>query len=393
MKRYQLCFFLLILVITSCLSFAQTKTIQLELNGRKYKGMHLRANLYYGLKSRSLDVRGHSTDGANWKFTIPDSIARYAQWYDIMGDYDPEQKKVFWATLLAVQQNDTIDGKGGRLLALYDEKMPVLRMKYVKSQAFELPSYQVSDSVTMENGQLIFDQFLLDSIVKGSDFAIELENSQVSTPFLYNDNAALIHALDSLSQKYPDSHYLMVQASIYAASRANKIEGKKIYNNFSEANKKNYWGERMKKYLYSFPFQNMELPTTTNLDKEERVIIDPKKYNLIVFSASWCGPCKEEIPILKEIYTDLKEKLDIVYISIDEPKTVAAWQKLMQTESIPWRSLNAHKDIDEMQRRYHVVFGIPCCLLVAPDGKAEFIDVRKIEDQQQLYRLFGVSKN
>ncbi len=386
-NKHQRYFLLLILGISSSMFFAQTKTIQFQLNGKKYESIHLKANLYYGLRSGSVDIKGHSTDGFNWKFTIPDSVSEYAQWYDILaGEYGPAQKKVSWITLLAVYQNDTIDGKGGRLLALYDQRMPVLQIKYVKSQVFDVPSYQVNDSVTMENGQLVFDQFLLDPIVKRSDFAIELENPQVSTPYLYNDNPALIHALDSLSMNYPDSHYLMMQASVYAASRASKTEGKKIYSNFSKANKETYWGERMKKYLYPFPFQNMELPTTSNLDKKEPVIIDPRKYNLLVFSASWCSPCKEEIPALKEIHADLKGKLQVVYISLDKMETVAAWQKLIQTESIPWRSLNAHKNIDEIERHYHVVFGIPCCLLVAPDGKAEFVDVRKAEDKQWLYQ-------
>ncbi|NLI36232.1 MAG: hypothetical protein GX416_06930 [Bacteroidales bacterium] len=111
----------------------------------------------------------------------------------------------------------------------------------------------MSDSLWMENGQLIIDQFLLSPIIEGSDFAIELENPQVSMPYLCDNNQAFIHALDSLSQKHPDSRYLMMQASIYAAFRANKMEGKNIYNNFSKANRNTYWGKRMKKVFVSFP--------------------------------------------------------------------------------------------------------------------------------------------
>lgn len=145
----------------------------------------------------------------------------------------------------------------------------------------------------------------------------------------------------------------------------------------------------MKKYLYTFKFQNMELPTSANLSNKEQVIIDSKKYNLIVFSASWCGPFRKEIPILKHIYNELNETLDIVYISIDEAKTVEAWQKLIQTEAIPWRSLNAYKNNNEVKEKYNIVFGIPCSLLVAPNGVAEFLDVRKAEDKQLLYQLVG----
>lgn len=137
----------------------------------------------------------------------------------------------------------------------------------------------------------------------------------------------------------------------------------------------------------------MKLPTSTNLKNEEQVIVDSKKYNLIVFSASWCEPCRKEIPILKQVYNDLNRKLDMVYISLDNVKTVAAWQKLINVESIPWRSLSAYENINKVQQQYNVVFGIPCILLVAPNGTAEFLDVRKAEDKQRLYQLLGNSSN
>jgi len=393
MKKYQLYLSFLVFVISSNLSSAQTKIIQLQLDGKKYETMSLKANLY-GLNKQSVEVKGQSNDGYYWKFAIPDSIVSHTQWYDIRtGEYNPLQKKVFEVSLMAIFQNDTIDGNTGRLIPLYDEKMPVLQMQYVKSKIINESSYQITDSLWMENGQLIIDQFLLSPIIKGSDFAIELENPQVSMPYLCDNNQAFTHTLDSLSQKHPDSRYLMMQASVYTVFRANKMEGKNIYNNFSKANRNTYWGKRMKKYLYPFQFQNMELPTSANLNNKERVIIDSKKYNLIVFSASWCGPCREEIPILKHIYNDLNAKLDIVYISIDEAKAVEAWQKLIQMEAIPWRSLNAYKNNNKVKKQYNLVFGIPCSLLVAPNGVAEFLDVRKAEDKQLLYQLVGNNSN
>lgn len=389
MKKYHFNFFFVILIISSNLSLAQTKFMQLQLEGKKYETMSLRANLY-GLNNSSIEIKGKSNDGFNWKFAIPDSIVSHTQWYDMRtGEYDPLQKKVFEAGLIAVYRNDTIDGKTGRLFALYDNKMPVLRMKYVKSEVSNEANYQITDSLRMENGQLVTDYFLLNPIIEGSDFEIELENPQISMPSLCNDNQAFIHTLDFLSQKYPDSRYLMMQASVYTVFRANKTEGKKIYNNFTKANRDTFWGQRMKKYLYTFQFQNMKLPTSINLKNEEQVIVDSKKYNLIVFSASWCEPCRKEIPILKQVYNDLNRKLGMVYISLDNVRTVAAWQKLISVESIPWRSLNAYKDINRVQQQYNVVFGIPCCLLVAPNGTAEFLDVRKAEERQRLYKLLG----
>lgn len=392
MTKYSLYIFLFLVISSSLsLSFAQTKMIQLQLDGKEYETMYLKANLL-GLKDKSANIKGQSSDGSAWKFAIPDSLASHVQWYDIRtAEYDPVLNKIFRVSLMAILGNDTIEGNTGRLLLNYDDKMPLLRMKYIKSETLDVSNYRINDSLIVENGKLIFDQFLLDSIVKGSDLAIGLENPRVSTPYFYDDDPAFVHALDSLSLKYPDSRYLMMTASVYIVSHANKMEGKKIYSNFSKTNRNTYWGERMKKYLSTFQFRNMELPITSDLDKKELIIIDSKKYNLIVFSASWCGPCREEIPILKQIYRDLGGKLNITYVSIDEQKTLPAWQKLIQTEAIPWRSLNAYKDADELQERYNMIFGIPYNLLITPDGKAESIDVRKIEDKQQLYQLVSNS--
>ncbi len=393
MKKHQLYFFFLTLILSSNFSLAQTKLMQLQLEGKKYETMYLRANLN-GLNDEFIDIGGQSDNGLNWNFEIPDSIVSHTLWYTIRtGEYNPSQKKIFEICLIAVSQNDTIDGKSGRLLFLYDNKMPVLRMKYVKSEVSNEANYQITDSLIMENGQLVTDYFLLNPIIEGSDFEIELENPQISMPSLCDDNQVFIYTLDSLSQKYPDSRYLMMQASVYTVFRANKTEGKKIYNNFTKANRDTFWGQRMKKYLYTFQFQNMKLPTSTNLKNEEQVIVDSKKYNLIVFSASWCEPCRKEIPILKQVYNDLNRKLDMVYISLDNVKTVAAWQKLINVESIPWRSLSAYENINKVQQQYNVVFGIPCILLVAPNGTAEFLDVRKAEDKQRLYQLLGNSSN
>lgn len=62
------------------------------------------------------------------------------------------------------------------------------------------------------------------------------------------------------------------------------------------------------------------------------------RYHLIVFWAWWCKPCREEIPALKQLYTQKKKQgLQIYHISIDGNQT--KWQEALQYEQMPWEQL------------------------------------------------------
>ena len=50
------------------------------------------------------------------------------------------------------------------------------------------------------------------------------------------------------------------------------------------------------------------------------------KYLLIDFWASWCGPCRKEIPVLKQAYQKFAGK-DIEFMSVSIYKDRAAWLK------------------------------------------------------------------
>lgn len=117
----------------------------------------------------------------------------------------------------------------------------------------------------------------------------------------------------------------------------------------------------------------------------EPVITNPNKYNLVIFSASWCRPCRELIPILKKIYNDLKEEIDLVYISIVEQHTVNNWKSSMREEQIPWRSLLAVEDVKRIRDKY-LVLGVPHSILVHPEMNFEVINLFDATDRMKLYK-------
>ena len=63
-----------------------------------------------------------------------------------------------------------------------------------------------------------------------------------------------------------------------------------------------------------------------------KTIIDGNQPVLVDFHATWCGPCKTQAPILKDLSADIKGKARIIKIDVDKNQALA--QK-HQVRSVP----------------------------------------------------------
>lgn len=77
-----------------------------------------------------------------------------------------------------------------------------------------------------------------------------------------------------------------------------------------------------------FTFQNVKGKTVSLSKLKGKVIV-------LDFWASWCGPCRQEIPHLKKYYEEFKGKgVEFLSVSIDAKKD--AWTKAMKEEGMAW---------------------------------------------------------
>ena len=99
------------------------------------------------------------------------------------------------------------------------------------------------------------------------------------------------------------------------------------------------------------------------------------KYAMLEFWASWCGPCRGEIPHLREVYKEYKDKgFEIISISID--RNDAEWKKAMKEENMVWTQLNDPGEFNGPVAKVYNVQGVPTCILLDKEGRIFKTDMR-----------------
>ena len=183
--------------------------------------------------------------------------------------------------------------------------------------------------------------------------------------------------LQTTVKENPGSFFLL-QSIADSKELYSKEELKQLLSLFDVKVLQSAAGKKISDYLRLRPdagvaYPNLRLPGVA--DTLKTLIDTTAKLNVLVFWASWCGPCIKEIPQLKQLQEQFGKKgLRMTSISIDTNKD--AWQQSVLLHAMPWRQLIIQRErIEEVQQIFNFTT-IPFLVMTDNRGKevARFAD-------------------
>ncbi len=119
-------------------------------------------------------------------------------------------------------------------------------------------------------------------------------------------------------------------------------------------------------------FTVQEDPSNPNSTVSLSKYVGKGKWVIADFWASWCGPCRKEIPYINKAYQNLpKDKVTVLSIAVadklENTKAAATelgivWEQIVNAQQVPVKAYG--------------IKGIPHIIVFAPDGKIAKVGLR-----------------
>ena len=164
--------------------------------------------------------------------------------------------------------------------------------------------------------------------------------------------------------------------------------------------------EGLSQYLSGTYKEKLHLKTVLGKGKESPKFVDYEnfkggttslvdlkgKYVYVDVWATWCGPCKREIPFLKEVEKAYHGKnIEFVSISVDKAKDHDAWKQMVEEKELGGVQLYADKDWQSDFVQGYKINGIPRFILIDPAGNIVSADAPR-PSSEGLIALFNELK-
>ncbi len=117
------------------------------------------------------------------------------------------------------------------------------------------------------------------------------------------------------------------------------------------------------------------------------------KYVYMDIWATWCAPCKAEIPFLKALEKEYAGKnIQIVSISVDKPEAYETWKKMVVAEQLGGMQLYADNNFESQFILDYGINAIPRFILIDPAGNIVDADAARPSDPKlkELFTELGI---
>ena len=325
---------------------------------------------------------------------------------NVTGDNKGFNKIFYYSSGTKVDSAAIVDGKF-RITAPFKETY--VQLFYTQYEAKTRGGYRPFPVLVDKPGTITIDMNIADGLfgakLGGEPTAVAYNSfsAQQNAAFV-KLNEAVTRYRDSLSKKLiaplimdfvkknPNSY-----AGVYVLTGAAKAyldvkQFKKAFNYLSAEMKDSREGGRVAAYITGL--ENAAVGKKVKYfvlnDPEDKPLNFEQykgKYVWVDFWASWCGPCKQAFPRMKEMYAKYKgDKFEIVGISTDATKE--PWLKAVNEFKNPWPQMWDNKTVADQ----FAVKAYPTSFLIDPDGKIILIEVGYEPNgamEQKLTQIFG----
>ena len=279
-------------------------------------------------------------------------------------------------------------GKNEQALFLDEVPMQVTATRLVNKEGKKLDAYDlklvgsVEQEILNRGKQLEMGKNLLSlgsmfAMMQVKDDSVKLDSTWRAMEMLKSEvNKSIKNFIDSNTNRMAITY--MIGDFIAREYPFEDVE--RYYGQLTPEVKASYPGQLLKDKVEKLRFINVggiapDIDLTAPDGKQVKLSSLRGKFVLLDLWASWCGPCLAEVPNVKAIYEEYKDKGFEVYgVSLDDKKD--AWVNAIEKHGLPWVHVSSLKGWEcPVAKRYNVT-GIPKMYLLDKEGRIVAMDLR-----------------